>query len=441
MTDPALRASLERLVPEPSLAPDWADVRRRVGRTRRPLAVLALVAAALVLGATALAETLGHGFSEWLTGDPGRPASADERAEFRATNEASAAPFPAETDLRELLRVEHEGKTYRLLGFRTGAAVCLKVAGVDPDEGGDVACVAADELAESRELALPLVVDKPLQDLRPGDPPSDVVTYGLVAAEARRVILDGDDGERDAVVADGGFLAIGPGPTTEHTTLRAFAVDATGARRPVPLAPSLTVEQDHFDTGLPLLGPDRVERRVSGGTIGWLARGEPRGAPVPPQLRARMPRPTPRPADWPEGMPFLGAPAAGGFARVIQPDPADFLRVMLAQGAREGEVCWYSVSRGGVGGSCADPAAAFGDLPFTPGWTYAGAGSQFISVQGIATDDVARLELFLGTGERRRVALRDNAFVARVHRATMPARLVAYDREGRVIGIATQRSL
>jgi hypothetical protein len=87
-----------------------------------------------------------------------------------------------------------------------------------------------------------------------------------------------------------------------------------------------------------------------------------------------------------------------------------------------------------------DPAVAFRDLPFTPGWTYAGAGSQFITLSGIATDDVARLELFLGNGERRRVALRNNAFVARVHRAKMPGRLVAYDEDGRVIGIAAHRS-
>ena len=438
MTD--LRASLERLVPEPDFAPDWADVRRRAGRSRRPLAVVALAAVALAIGATALAETLGSGFSEWLTGEPGRPAPPREQADFRAKNEASAAPFPQETDVRELLHAEYEGRTYRLLGFRAGAAVCLKLAGADIDEGGDVACVAADELAESRELALPLVVDKPLHEVGPGDPPSDLVTYGLLAAEARRVVLDGDDGEREARLGDGAFLAFGPGTAIEHTTLRAFAEDAKGERRPVPLAPSLTTEYDRFATGLPLHGPEAIERRVAGGTIGWVVRGEPRGEPVSPALRGRMPQPTPRPEDWPEGMPFLGSPEAGGFARVIQPDPADFLRVILARGAKEGEICWYEVTRGGIGGSCADPSFVFHDRPFTAGWTYAGAGSQFLTLLGIATDDVARLELFLGTGERRRVPLRDNAYVMRVHRAKMPGRLVAYDAEGRVIGIAAHRS-
>lgn len=437
MTD--LRASLERLVPEPELAPDWADVRRRAGRSRRPVIVLALAAAALALGATALAETLGHGFSDWLTGEPGRPAPAEEQAEFRAKNEANAAPFPKETNVRELLAVEHEGRPYRLLGFRTGAAVCLKLAGTDVDEGGDVACVAADELAESRELALPLVVDKPLYEVGPGEPPSDYATYGFVAAEAQRVVLDGDDGERDALLGDGGFLALGPGGMG-HTTLRAFAENASGARRPVPLAPSLTTEKPRFDSGLPLRGPDKVERRVSGGTIGWVIRAEPRGEPVPPALRARLSQPKVKPADRPEGLPPPSSPKAGGLARVIKPDPADFLRVMLAQGAKDGEICWYEVTRGGVGGSCGDPAVIFRDRPFTAGWTYAGAGSQFLTLLGIATDDVARLELFLGTGERRRVPLRDNAYVMRVHRAKMPARLVAYDAAGRVIGIASHRS-
>src|SRR5688500_1224689 len=61
MTD--LRASLERLVPEPELAPDWADVRRRASRPRRAPAGGPRAAAALARGTTALAEPLGGGFS------------------------------------------------------------------------------------------------------------------------------------------------------------------------------------------------------------------------------------------------------------------------------------------------------------------------------------------------------------------------------------------
>ena len=54
---------------------------------------------------------------------------------------------------------------------------------------------------------------------------------------------------------------------------------------------------------------------------------------------------------------------------------------------------------------------------------------------GLASDDVARLELFLATGESRPIPLRDNAWAIQAARADRPYRVVAYDREGRIIGI------
>jgi hypothetical protein len=77
--------------------------------------------------------------------------------------------------------------------------------------------------------------------------------------------------------------------------------------------------------------------------------------------------------------------------------------------------------------------------PLTASWEYIGAGRQFLLGSGIATDEVARVELFLATGERRSVPLRDNVFVARALRARFPVRLVAYDRAGRIIGIQAHR--
>jgi hypothetical protein len=418
--DDLLRAELELVLPRTSRTADWEDVVRRAhrGRARRAAAVLALSGAALALGTAALAETLGHGFSDWLRGQPGTPASSEDRERFRTRNERSAAPLTGVTDLRELMRVEHEGRSYRLLGFRAGGAVCLRLEGTDIDEGGDVACVAADELRASQDLAVPLKVDAPLHEEGPGDPPSDNATFGLVAAEARRVVLVGDDGEREATVANGAFLSITPAPVQEHTTLEGFAIDARGVRRPMPLAPSLTDEIDLVRTGLPVRGPGDVERTVRGGRIGWLERREPRGEPVPEELL--------------RGPSMLASTA---FARMILPDPHDFVRVALGQDA-SGRICYAQVMRGGVGSSC-DGDRTFARQPFTAGWTYAGAGSQFVVAAGVATDDVAQLELFLGNGERRDVALRDNAFVVRAARAKFPARLVAYDAAGRVIGIHT----
>jgi hypothetical protein len=237
-------------------------------------------------------------------------------------------------------------------------------------------------------------------------------------------VLAGDDGRREAMVANGAFLSISAGPVREHTTLKAFAFDARGVSHPVPLAPSLTDETQQFRTGLPLRGPAEVERTVRGGGIGWLARREPRGEPLPEGLR---------------GQTTLLPP--GSFGRVIVPDPDDFLRIAVAVPRGDPEqICFALVMRGGVGTSCTSGPAAFARRPFTTGWTYAGSGSQFVTATGMATDEVDRLVLFLGTGENRAVALRDNVFLARVARAKFPVRLVAYDAAGRVIGVDTMLS-
>jgi hypothetical protein len=434
--DRLLRADLELVVPPPTRSADWDDVVRRAAtrsRVRRGAAVLALAAATLALGTVALAETLGHGFSDWLEGRPGTAASSEDEERFRERNERSLAPLAAEADLRELQRVEHERRTYRLLGFRTGGAVCLRLEGTDIDEGGDVACVSADELEESQDLAVPLKVDAPLHETAPGDPPSDVATFGLVAAEARRVVLVGDDGERDANVANGSFLSITPGPIREHTTLEGFVIDDRGIRLRIPLAPALGPEIDFFRTGLPVRGPGAVERVVRSGRIRWLERREPRGDAFPEAVRRRA-------GEFPPGSFARIVTAPGAFARMIHPDPNDFVRVLIGIPRKSSaEICYGEVTRGGTGGGCSAAARLFAELPFTAGWTYSGVGSQFVTAAGIATDEVARLELFLGNGERREVALRDNAFVVRAARAKFPARIVAYDAAGRVIGVHTSR--
>lgn len=407
---------------------DWGDVVRRAGRrrSRRGLAVFVLAAVALGAGATALAQTTGRGFGDWVRGGLGEPLGAAERDRFRSENERSIAPLARETDVRELLRIERDGVTYRLLGFRTGPAVCLKLAGSEPDEGGDVSCVPADELALSGDLAVPLRVDAPLREYRPGAPAPELATYGLVAAETRSLILETEAGAREARLANGAFLSISGGGRDAEPTVGAFAVDDRGRRRRVPLAPSLREGADRYVTGLPATGPAGVERRVVGGSIGWVDRRTPRGAPLPDALR-RFKRGT--------RTPF------GEFTRVIRPDPDDFVR--FAVGVPDGgdDLCFWEISRGGIGGGCNDAERMFASAPFTGGWTYAGAGSQLVTAAGLATDDVARLVLYLGNGERRAVALRDNVYFARVQRAKFPARLVAYDREGRVIGVQTMRAM
>ena len=432
--DVVIRTSLEQWAP--SRDPDWSDVVARSGRrrSRRTFAVAVVVAAALVVGAAALAQSLGRGFGDWLRGSPGMSAQPADKAALRRT---TFAPLDPDLDVRELLTAQYAAKTYRLIGFRSGGAVCLKLVG--PTSGPGIACAAGDQLGRSNDLAVPLAVDKPLGDVRPGRTPGPLATYGLVAGQTRRVVLTGDYGSREATVGNGAFLSLGPAPAIQHTTLAGYAVDREGRRRSIPLAPALTREIGQFKTGLPLLGPTRVDRIVRSTGVGWLARREPRGAPVPQALRDIL-RPHARPPGLPATIPEPIGIRDGDFARIIQPDPADFLRVVVAR-TKAGRTCYYEVTRGGVGGTCVSSDRLFRKVPFTPGQTYSGAGAQFVLVSGIASDEVARLEIVLGTGDVQRVALRDNAYVARVQRVKLPGRLVAYDAAGGVIGLETLRTM
>src|SRR6266511_2492482 len=64
-----------------------------------------------------------------------------------------------------------------------------------------------------------------------------------------------------------------------------------------------------------------------------------------------------------------------------------------------------------------------------------GAGDQYTTFAGVVIDGVARVELFTATGNRIEVPLRDNTYLVDVALARLPAKMVAYDSEGRVIGI------
>jgi hypothetical protein len=59
---------------------------------------------------------------------------------------------------------------------------------------------------------------------------------------------------------------------------------------------------------------------------------------------------------------------------------------------------------------------------------------EFLTTSGLASDDVARIVAFLADGQRMRVPLRDNVYAVDIARSRLPARLVAYDSEHRVIG-------
>jgi hypothetical protein len=181
--------------------------------------------------------------------------------------------------------------------------------------------------------------------------------------------------------------------------------------------------QPGLTSGLRPHGPARAERVVRGGTIGWFVRREPRGAAF---EGAELPR--------------LGTCCrVGSYMRLIQPVRGDFLRMLVAESDQPGEICSYLVTRGGIGGNCVPLRRRFSRGPMALSWGFSGAGQQFWIVDGLVSDDVARVEIFLGTGGRVRAPLRDNVVIARVQRAKFPARVVGYDRQGRVIDVQTVR--
>jgi hypothetical protein len=66
-----------------------------------------------------------------------------------------------------------------------------------------------------------------------------------------------------------------------------------------------------------------------------------------------------------------------------------------------------------------------------------GSGSgAFITLTGVTTDDVTRMEALLVDGERAAVALKDNTFLVDLPRSKLPARLIAYDSDDRVIDVS-----
>ena len=135
-----LRDELDKLSPRVPPA-DWqavlalASVRdtgrraslvRRVGLLAAALATFAVLAVATSLGAT-IAHGLG-GFSSWLTGEPGKPASKSAQRAFTRANARSWLGFPTSTKLRQLADENVPGTRDKvdLLGFRSGSTLCLR---------------------------------------------------------------------------------------------------------------------------------------------------------------------------------------------------------------------------------------------------------------------------------------------------------------------------
>jgi hypothetical protein len=394
--------------------------------------------------AIAIASSIG-GFSNWLTGEPGTPAPPGAQQAF-ANGTRSWAGFPSGTQLRQLAQATVGGTTYTLYGFRGAGALCLRLEVTAPQAIQpihDLVCPPLSQLRANAGPALVAVSDYGVgEGKRPKStiplpafnvpPPAARVTFGIVADGVNRIELAHSDGKTtNAVVSGDSFLSVDNQPSTSERVTHVWAL-ASGKKISIPFTSQSPLPFSPATSTAPKLtaqGPSKVQRVVHGGAIRWLARREPEGTPVPKDIHD-----------------IVGTSKTVIFAREITPDPSapEHLVVsVLPAGNRFGahllnalQVCVDVVGgRYKDGGGCWPAGRLFSTAPFS--WGVGDDGSQYVTISGLASDDVARLALYLGTGQEEAVPLHDNGYLIEAPVVDEPLRLVAYDRQGLVIGTKT----
>ena len=399
--------------------------RRRLRRRTVLLGVAAAAAVLLAVGAT-LAATL-DGFSNWLTGTPGMPASPAAQAAFQAANAHSYAGFPAGTVLNRLIVRHVGGATYTLYGFHSGDQLCLRLVAQGVSGQPALSCAPQLALEHATASVQVAVVDYgfglPNRLPPSGAPaaPRSSASFGFVSDGVTGVELTADDGHENAAVAGNAFLAVRLHPAAQSRIRSVEATDGAGHSASIPFAAALSLFHPQAHGGTP--GPKAVQRTLGPGTIGWLVHHEPRGQSL---AQARIPRSS-----------MIGFHMAGGiaFARVLRPDPQSSIRIVVALVGRHGRnLCILTLGAGTGGGGCGVRLA-----PIDAGLTLDQGGDQFAVLSGLARDGVASLDLFLADGERWPVPLTDNAYAIEVPRDKFPVSLVAYDGDGRIVGISPNK--
>jgi hypothetical protein len=121
---------------------------------------------------------------------------------------------------------------------------------------------------------------------------------------------------------------------------------------------------------------------------------------------------------------------------VITPDPQNPIRVVLSLIGKRGRnlcitvVYGYSSSGGCALGLLLKPFNYDISSHMDPNCASCGG----VVIAGVASDDVARMELFLPRGQHKAVPLKDNVFLVTLRSSDSSANLVAYDRTGLIIG-------
>jgi hypothetical protein len=448
-----LRAELDRLV-EIDPRRDWEEVVTRAGvkrtRARRSwaLGAVAVVAVAAIMGtATPLGSAIARGlddFSTWLTGQPGSPVTEEEQREFDLGNARSWLGFPQGTKLRRLITRESGDTTVDLLGFRSGSTLCLRLTVTGQSRTSTLSCAPLAELRREGGPARVVLADYPVGKGQKTDwygtdrvhSSNLQITAGIVTDGVTNVVLEDDAGRHEVATASNAFLYVAEQPEVGQRVQRVWARTAAGLVS-VEFAPA------PFGFGGGLLPRDlppapAVERQVSGGRVGWLEDREPRGDPLdvlPPGTVRSVPPGRP-------GRHLLDTGTNVLFGRVVAPDPDRPIRLVVTLNADRPDgppagLCTWLVTHGGGGGGGCTPYPDVFERSLMPASGMMARGSDaFITLSGIASDDVARLEALLADGQRAAVPLQDNAFLVDLPRAKLPARLVAYDADDRVISVS-----
>jgi hypothetical protein len=446
--DDVLRLELGRLVPVEA-HPDWnavvhgSGLKRQRARARLTAGATLLLVAA-VLGLTtplgaAIARNL-DGFSAWLTGEPGTPASPSQQRAFNAANAHSWLAFPKGTQLRHLVAQRFGNTQVELLGFRAGSSeLCLRVTVQGKSRTSKESCASLADLRLAGSPIRTVMIDQPIgQGKKTAWYGVDrlhsanlQITAGIADDSVRRVILQDNHGRHQVDAVSNAFLYVAAHPDVGQRVTKISARTATGLVA-VPFAPS----PFGFGGGGVTTQPApivHVQRHVSGGTIHWLERHQSRGQPLsilPARARAGL-------------LGYRGAKPGRTrivFGRVLTPDPNLPMRVAVTLNAHHAGgpaagLCIALVSRSGGGGGCAPYPGLFKTSPISVGTMGDGPG-EFITADGVVSDDVARLQALLADGQQLSVPFVDNTFILNLSRTKLPARLVAYDKSGKVIGFS-----
>lgn len=464
-----IREQLSGLDPLPStLSANWDDVLSRIqrpaptpgerSRMRPRRLALAVAVMAILFAIASLATPLGaaiergfNDFSDWISGSPGIPASPEDQQAFEQENERSWNGFPAGTQLRQLLQTEAAGMTFKLLGFRSGDSLCLRLVvngrGIGGGYHGYYSCAPVAALQRAKEPALVMRTDDGFGSVGK-QPPNGYApvrasaSFGIASDGVKDVILHTDDGTGHALVGSNAFLYVADHPSLGMRVrgVKAIAADGSAVALPFSRAP-FGAKDDVLDapTGRRATGPKGTERQVKGGTVSWLERLEKRGKAIPPDSGEY------------DFVHHASRFSTVVFAREIQPDPASSTKMVLALAKDKGtaplpppgyvptpgrkEICFANFpASGGATFACSPLSGFFADSPISFSTGFMDGGDQFAHLEGVISDDVHVLELYLTDGTIEKVKIKDNVFATSVERALFPIRIIARDKQGAIIG-------